>query len=280
MMFLAFVIALILLQVWGSGGPVQRDDWFYAWLSRLSARGLEGAAGLALAVLAPSLLVLWLLHLIEGVLFGLFWIVLATVLLLYAMGRGDFDEFMARYRHFCAAGDFQGGWLAMSAALDLRDAPAPSSPAEAHEVVQRAFFYEACQRWFAVVFYFFLLGPAGALAYRLLHLCRGYFNETPLQSCLFIADWLPGRLLAATFVLAGDFVRSRDILLSGLGEGSRPAATLLFQVGRAALGSTAANADEAAFASAAAAENAATRGLISRSAVAWVALIALVVLID
>jgi len=280
MMFLTFVIALVLLQVWGSGGPVQRDDWFYAWLSRLSARGLEGAAGLALAVLAPSLLALWLLHLLEGVLFGLFWIVLATVLLLYAMGRGDFDECAARYRHFCAAGDFQGGWLAMSAALDLRDVPAPSSPAEAHAVVQQAFFYEACQRWFAVVFYFFLLGPAGALAYRLLHLCRGYFNETPLQSCLFAADWLPGRLLAATFVLAGDFVRSRDKLLSGLGEGSRPAAALLFQVGRAALGNSAANAEGEAFASAAAEENAAALGLVSRSAVAWVAFIALVVLID
>lgn len=280
MMFLTFVIALILLQVWGSGGPVQRDDWFFAWLSRLYDRGMEGAGGLALAVLGPSLLALWLLHMLEGVLFGLFWIILATVLLLYAMGRGDFDEFVARYRHLCAAGDFQGGWLAMSAALDLRDAPTPSSPAEAHEVVQQAFFYEACQRWFAVVFYFFLLGPAGALAYRLLHLCRGYVNETPLQSCLFAADWLPSRLLAATFVLTGDFVRSRDVLLSGLGEGSQPAATMLYRVGRAALGSNAANASAAAFAAAAAEENAATRSLVSRSAVAWVALIALVVLID
>tara|TARA_R110000823_G_scaffold91174_5_gene201155 strand:+ start:2549 stop:3391 length:843 start_codon:yes stop_codon:yes gene_type:complete len=280
MSFLSLVLGLVLLQVWGSGGPVQRDGVFFRWQSRVSSWGLSGALGLALVVLVPSLLASWLLDVVDNVLFGLVWIALATGLLLYSFGRRDFDELVARYRHALSVGDLEGAWRALSRELQCGFDPAPDSSTAVHSRLLQGFFYEACQRWFAVVLYFLLLGPAGALAYRLLQLCRYQFESSLVERCLFFADWLPSRLLASTFTLTGNFVRCREVLVDALRDVSLPADELLTRVGVAALADDSAVRSEAEPGPAASAQIASMRSLLSRSAASWVALIALLVLID
>ena len=147
-------------------------------------------------------------------------------------------------------------------------------------LVQRGFFYEGYQRWFAVLFYFVLLGPAGALAYRLLQLSRNYFDPELVDRCLFLVDWVPARLLAAAFSLTGDFVGSRDELLQGLAEPQLGAPEFLQSVGRASLDleNTAfdGDVDPGAIAEQEIDETAA---LLFRSAACWVVAISLLVLL-
>lgn len=278
MSFLALVLALVVLQIWGNGGSVQRDTALFRWQSRVSGWQLNGALGLALVVLLPSLLASWLLDAVEGLLFGLIWIALATALLLYSFGRGDFDERVARYRHALAVSDFEGAWLALSRELHCGLDADPDSPAAMHRLLLRGLFYDACQRWFAVVVYFLLLGPAGALAYRLLQLCRHQFEASLVERCLFFADWLPSRLLAATFTLSGSFVRCRDVLMDSLREPALAADEILARVGIQALADDPLIAGQAAPGPAAAEQVAGMRSLLSRSAACWVALLALLVL--
>lgn len=65
---------------------------------------------------------------------------------------------------------------------------------------------------FAPLFCFFLLGPAGAVLYRLALFFstqwgqpgQGAFGEFPRRA-LYVIDWLPLRLSAATFAMVGDF---------------------------------------------------------------------------
>ena len=154
------------------------------------------------------------------------------------------------------------------------------SAEEVHRLVQHGFFYEGFQRWFAVLFYFVLLGPAGALAYRLLQLCRRDFEVDLAQRCLHLADWIPVRLLAAAFSLTGDFVGSRDKLLEAMVDTSLGAPELLQVVGRAALDLDAEQSpQEVDFGALAAEENAEMAGLLFRSAACWVAVISLLVLL-
>ncbi|MCB1842649.1 MAG: regulatory signaling modulator protein AmpE [Halioglobus sp.] len=280
MTFLTLILALVLLYVRGSGGPVQRDQLFYRWQSRVAAWNLGQAVGLGLVVLLPALLAAWLLDAIDRVLFGLVWIAVATVLLLYSFGRGDFDELIARYRYFLAAADYQGAWIALSRALGCGFEAAPESTADRHQRLLRAIVYEACQRWFAVLLYFLLFGPAGALAYRLLQLCRYQFAAPLVERCLFFADWLPSRLLAATFMLAGNFVLSRNVLRDALRDTGLSADVVLAQVACAAVTEDAPSADDADFGRTASEHIAGVRSLLSRSAACWVAVIALWVLID
>lgn len=62
--------------------------------------------------------------------------------------------------------------------------------------------WQAYQSFFAVIFWYFLLGPVAALAYRLLALASEH-NKNPLVAeragqLRHAFDWLPVRLLAAS----------------------------------------------------------------------------------
>lgn len=281
MTFLAMIVALILMQAWGSGNRIQRDRWFEALQARLREWSLPGGARLALAVLAPALLAQLALHALYPVLFGLPWIGLAAFLLLYSMGRRDFHDLLERYNQQCRSGDFEGAYLTTLSELGwASERDNPVSAEEVHRLVQHGFFYEGFQRWFAVLFYFVLLGPAGALAYRLLQLCARDFEVDLARRCLYLADWIPARLLAAAFSLTGDFVGSRDKLLEAMVDTSLGAPELLQGVGRAALDLDAEQAPEDVdFGALAAEENSEMAGLLFRSAACWVAVISLLVLL-
>lgn len=282
MTFLAIIIAVLLMQVWGSGGRLQHDEWFQGWKSWLAPWDLAGGIKLALLVLLPALLAQFVFDSVKPVLFGLLWIVLAVILLLYSFGRGDFHALMARYRSQAYSGDFEGAYLTARTEFGSNDAADdPVSAHDVHSMVQRALLYEGFQRWFAVLFYFVLLGPAGVLAYRLLHLCRADFEPELTRRCLFLLDWVPARLLAVAFALTGDFVGSRDTLLSALQDVALEPSALLHKVACAAIDadvvSPAEDSDD--FGPYAAAQNREFAGLLSRSAVSWIVVLSLLVLL-
>ena len=284
MTFLAMIIALVLVQVWGSGGRVQHDDWFRRWQSRIGGWGVAPVVKLAAVVLLPVVLAEIVLDAVQPALFGLLWIALAVVLLLYSFGRRDFHELMARYRGQCQSGDFEGAYLTTLAELGwASEKDDPVSPQEVHALVQRGFFYEGYQRWFSVLFYFLLLGPGGALAYRLLQLCRHNFEAALTERCLFLMDWVPARILAAVFALTGDFVGSRDKLLDAALDVSAEASQLLYEVGTAALGDTPGqgqiDSGDSGLGESAARQNRETGSLLARSAAGWVAVISLAVVL-
>jgi cobalamin biosynthesis protein CobD/CbiB len=64
---------------------------------------------------------------------------------------------------------------------------------------------------FAVMFWFVLSGPLGALLYRLAHLLAGHWRDKKdgfgkfAQQLFLIIDWLPARVTATAFALMGNF---------------------------------------------------------------------------
>ena len=282
MVFLASLLAVLLLQVWGTAERVHFDGWLADWQARVAGLGLPEGAGLLVLVLLPCVIVLLLLNFVEPVLFGLLWLPLAALLLLYSFGRGDFQASMGRYRAHVYGGDFEAAFLTACEDFGWNDSDtAPETPAEVHALIQRALLYEGLQRWFSVLFYFVGLGPAGAWAYRLLQLCRSSFEPELARRWLFLLDWVPARLLAATFALTGDFIGSREQLLSGLQETAVDAGELLYSVGSAALGSDVSSPSEeaAVFGPVAEAQNRELDALLSRSAVCWIVVLSLLVLL-
>lgn len=71
----------------------------------------------------------------------------------------------------------------------------------------------AHQGMFAPVFWFALLGPAGALFYRLAHILQTEWSRPAhsgpfyqfSQRAFYYLDWLPARVTAACFAVVGDF---------------------------------------------------------------------------
>lgn len=68
---------------------------------------------------------------------------------------------------------------------------------------------------FSPLFWFLLAGPVAALGYYLLRLMVGHAREEARQvalSWLHIADWIPTRLLAMSFALAGNFTATWAVI--------------------------------------------------------------------
>ena len=74
-------------------------------------------------------------------------------------------------------------------------------------------FKRAHQGMFAPILWFVLLGPAGALLYRLAHILKAEWSQSAHQNefyqfsqrAFYYLDWLPARVTAACFAVVGDF---------------------------------------------------------------------------
>jgi AmpE protein len=278
MIFLALVLALLLAFAWDFSSALHRDDWFARWCAQLASFGFGPVPVVLLSILLPCALVQVVLSALQPLLFGVVWIVFAAGLLLYSFGRGNIGAELEKYRSQCRREDFEAAYLYGAGELHWFNgdsARSELSAGEVHRAMQKGFLYQAHQRWFAILFYFLLLGPVGALAYRLLQLAPAKKSSRLLRW----ADWVPARLLAASFTLTGNFVESADELLAGILGGKMGARELLYSVAMAATGEDRKSAPESGFGLYAARQNELFAALVRRSSVAWVLLVSLGVLL-
>ena len=110
-----------------------------------------------------------------------------------------------------------------------------------YELVERVRAYElwqAYQGFFAVIFWYALLGPLPALAYRLLALTAERATDAAVAEraaqLRHAMDWLPVRVLAASFALVGNFSAVSHAVLHDLLAWDIPAAQLVARAGVAA----------------------------------------------
>lgn len=273
MNFLALIVALVLALGWPFGPYLHRDEWFGRWRAWLHALGLEGILGTLLTIGVPVVCLQFVLDVVQPLLFGLAWIALAVASLLYAVGRGDLGEQLEQYRSHLRRDDFEGAYLHARNEMGWRESRdgQDMSPGAVHEAIQREFLYRGYEHWFAVLFYFLLLGPAGAVAYRLLQLLPR--EDAGVSRLLFFIDWVPARLLAAAFTVTGNFVESWDELLDSLTAPDMTAPAVLYSVAMAATGEDRRPAPENGFGVFAARQNQGLSALMRRSGVFWLVLI-------
>lgn len=158
---------------------------------------------LPVAVIAgPAGLAVWGLGVIEGPLVRL---ALAAGILLLCLGPRDLAEEVHELLRARSEGD---DTRAAQLSRALQRGP---SPGETHRSLVGALFIQSHEKLFGVLLWFFAVGPAGAIAYRLASRLPRYLNETAAGSgALRAADlihaamaWLPARVTALLFGLAG-----------------------------------------------------------------------------
>ncbi len=280
MEFIAILIAWAAVQFWGSGGVIQQDEWyrqFRGWLGALSSPSLR----LGLAIVLPAALLALILQLFHGVVFGLPELLISVVILLYSLGRGDFQIQLRLYLNSWLRGDLEGAYRhGQSFSAELCESGA-DNVLELHNSVRRAVLYQGFERWFAVVFWFFLLGPVAALVYRLLFILAkdsqtAQAERDQANTLLFYLEWLPVRLLGLAFGLVGYF-EGCFASLRHQGNNTAPAIELLDELAKGALPSYVqeGQVDGEQFVKSAAEELSAIQHLLSRSLVCWISVIAI-----
>ena len=288
MKFISLLIVLALMQYWGSSRYLHRDEWYQSLLDRLASWQLPPTLLLTVAVVLPASLVAWLLDASHSWMFGLFGLAANVVLLLYCLGRGDFSDLIKRYRQQCCDGDTEGAFLLANTHFPAQ--PGEEEPTDAerlHRWMKQHLAYMAFERWFAVIFYFVLFGAGGALAYRLLHLSVELRDEAEWahvqRKVLHFVDWLPARMLVFSFALTGDYMGSREQVTSSIQNLDTSAAETISDAAHAALGLKSTvfsdNGDVEAFAQVSDWEVGQLQSLLSRSAVAWILVVSLLILL-
>ncbi|MEW6169851.1 MAG: regulatory signaling modulator protein AmpE [Pseudomonadota bacterium] len=206
MTLIGILIALALERLLGHLPGWGRPVLFLAamqGLQRLTPAALWRSWLMPLAVvLGPAALAWWLLERIEGPILRL---CLSAALLLLCLGPRDLAEDVHELLRARAAGD-----QARAAQLERALQRGPS-PGETHRSLAGALFIQSHEKLFGVLVWFFALGPAGAIAYRLAsRLPRFLAEHAPQSSALQLADWLhaalawiPARATALVYGLAG-----------------------------------------------------------------------------
>jgi AmpE protein len=198
---LAALIALGLLHLQPQLACWRGDAGFRRWVQQLA--DTSGMGRVVLAVLLPVAacsLVIWLLHRLP--LADLLLLIFALAVLLFSFGPHAYE---ADLENILKAPDASSREAAAQALSDDGETVAWRT-ADLGEATA----YAALRRRFGVLFWFFLLGPLGALLYRLARQL-GHDSALPLDtqariSARYLAnalDWLPAQLMVFTLALVG-----------------------------------------------------------------------------
>ncbi|CAI8847420.1 regulatory signaling modulator protein AmpE [Pseudomonas soli] len=235
MSFLVLVLALWVEKFSALRQRLQRDGFYLGELVRLERSGkVHPWWTLSILILAPVALLVLLLHVLEPVAYGLLALPAHLLVLVYSLGRGDVKAALGPFRDAWRRGDEQ-------AALHVAERDLGLAADDAQSLIKRVqghLLWQAYQSFFAVIFWYFLLGPAAALAYRLLALTMDNSRQPALQSLAgqlrHAMDWLPVRVMTVSFALVGNFVAVTRVMLHELLDWHISAGHLVAKVGRVA----------------------------------------------
>jgi len=168
---------------------------------------------LAVVLVLPVFAIIWFLG---GTLAGFTYLLLAVVVLFFSLGPRDVGEEVGEY---CRALEGDEPEQVHNAAKAIVEGEVPEDARERTSCVEAAVCVQANNRLFAVVFWFMLLGPLAAWAYRVTDLIRrrAVFNATrddqADSNSAGIRDaaemlhgwlaWIPARLTAVGYAAAG-----------------------------------------------------------------------------
>ena len=207
---LAVIIALAIGHLApGIANGLRQFGWYRSWLQWLNAQFPEdsfwrGRWGIALALVVPLLVAGLLQVALDQPLWGFVGLLFDIVVLLWCWGPRDLD-------------------LDVAAVLDAPDAasrrlaaarlypPGVDAPLDGASLVE-AVFRNAQRRWFGVLFWFCVLGPFGALLYRLSVLAAeqdaDVMPSDTLHGARFwlsLLEWPVTQLIALGLALVGNF---------------------------------------------------------------------------
>jgi membrane protein required for beta-lactamase induction len=214
MSLIVIVICLIAERFLLDYQHLRQKHWLEAyshWLSRQHAPTWtqSGLMSLIIQLLPPVLLVALLQQLFAGSLFGLPSVLFAAAVLLFCLGPVDLDTQVNDYIRAVEADDETSQRRIAKEIID--DEPPTSEPALSHSVAEGVLF-QANHRQFGVLFWFLLLGPVGALFYRIAtqlprleQANRDIDFFLSAKQLLLIMDWLPARITAVCYAIAGSF---------------------------------------------------------------------------
>lgn len=222
MALISIILSLFIDRVFQPLHEVRDLTWFEYYSQQVIrlAGGAPPPLQFLLIVTPPVSLVVVLQWLLGDALFGLPVFLFGIVLLIYSLGPDCLSSDIDAYLHARETGDDDEAFHYAGA---ITERAASTVPDQQTADVTRAILFVANERIFAVIFWFVLLGPFGALLYRLTsQLGKQQEHHEAAAFADFVQAlmaWLPARMLALGYAFTGNFDAAihawRDQLRSG-----------------------------------------------------------------
>ena len=177
MSFLVLLLVLLVEKFSGWRVRLQRDGLWLSWLRRVEGKGSQPWLGLLLLLLPPLLLLALLLTALQPVAYGLLTLPVHLLVVVWSLGRGDVHRAIGPFRDAWRREDVQGAYHVAERDLGVQ----ADSDGELFAQVQGMLVWQAFQSFFAVIFWYALLGPLAALVYRLLALTEEHCTQAELR---------------------------------------------------------------------------------------------------
>ena len=197
----AALIVLLVLIVWpGNVANLRQFGWYRRWLDALDFA--EGGGRVALALILPVVACAVIAHFLQGWVLALAALAFSVLILFYSFGPRELESDLEAVLHD------DDPATRLTTAQNLRSTPDGAPRAfTAPELVEGAVM-ASLRRRFGVLFWFFLLGPAGALGYRLAWVTTETGDPRTRHAARRFAcalDWIPAHLMVLAMALVSNF---------------------------------------------------------------------------
>lgn len=193
----------------------RRLDWFADYTDwahgRMAGDSIWNGPLGVFAIVAPVVVVTGWLHATVSDWLGLFGFAFAVLVLALAIGPRDVDKQAERLLDAWRRDDADAVDSGLAELAGAGHAPdLPREPAVIHSILA-----DTHTQLLGVVFWFVVLGPIGAVAYRLaimlVQAARGYADDrrafaNAAEVLHGVLDWIPARLTALGYAITGSFV--------------------------------------------------------------------------
>lgn len=213
MQLLAIILGLIVERFLGSMAELRRFGWFHGYAGfvkrTLAQQPYLNGPATVLLLLAPLLLLTGLIGNYLSDLWFLFGLGFAVLVLLFCFGPTDLEAEVEAFVDARERGDEES---AIWHAAELLGEDIPTHSAQLTRRILDNILVEVNERLLAVMFWFVLLGPAGALLFRLTQQLVKEERESSEEFAEAanrlhqILIWVPARICALAYALAGSFV--------------------------------------------------------------------------
>lgn len=201
----------------GALDNIRQLTWFsrYSdWLENkfVQSRYWNTAAGVIMTLAGPLLLIILIDYGLSEIFFPLSYL-FALVVLLNSFGPIFLDQSLDEY---IKALDAEDDVQARHYAGELCHAVAAPDPDKDEQEIIGSIFIEANERLYAVIFWFIVLGPFGAMLYRLVNSLKFKYQDVhgayadSVRHLNHILNWPSSRLLVLGNALAGNMIEAME----------------------------------------------------------------------
>lgn len=243
---MTFIVTLVglLIERFFDWSHLRQWSWYATYQRFVTGKMSGNAPYVILAVTIVPLLILLALvdYLLQGWMYGFIKLVFDIVVFIYCLGPKDLWADAFACTTALSQGDPNQAAEKIQASFGATENKTYSQSLHRHLLSN--LFIEANRRVFAVVFWFVVLGPIGALMYRTVTLSASDFPKGQGDTALSpiarqveaVLNWLPVRFFTFLFALGGHFAKVLSIWRKNVLNGLNSNEILLTECGIAALG--------------------------------------------